>query len=273
VNSTPVTIAPADPDCIRLIQITDPHVQPVSDQQFKGLDTAQTLEQVIAAINAETEQPDLILATGDLAHDPIPMAYVRLRAILAQSGCPVFCLPGNHDHPVRMHHLLNHGRISTAKNIHCGDWQIMLLDSVVEGSEHGRLSDDEFLFVRRQLQCSTDRHVLIAVHHHPVDIGSPWMDAMKLSNGDEFLALIQRFPQVRCVIWGHIHQDFRSQLGDIQLIGSPSTCLQFKPNTLHFEKDELPPAYRKLTLWRDGRITTSLRWLEQPLPHDSVNWD
>ena len=273
MHTEPTEITPADPDCIRIVQLTDTHILPADHRQFKGLDTAQTLAQVIAAINADADRPDLILATGDLVHEPLPEVYTRLRAILQQAHYPVFCLPGNHDIPELMEGALNSGRLSTARLLGCGDWRLILLSTVVVGSEQGYLSDDELRFLEAQLQAGGATHLLIALHHPPVDVGSPWMDAMKVSNGAEFLAIIRRYPQVRCVLWGHIHQEFSLRLGTIQLIGSPSTCIQFKPRTPQFEKDVLPPAYRKLTLYRDGQITTSLHWLEQPLAHDSVSWD
>ena len=273
MNSEKINITPADPDCIRVIQITDTHILPADHRQFKGMDTALTLAQVIAAINADVDRPDLILATGDLVHDPLPEVYERLRCILQQANYPVFCLPGNHDQPELMHSMLNGGRLSTARLVVCGAWQLLLLNTMVPGSERGYLSEVELRFLKEQLQHNTHQHSVIALHHPPVDVGSPWMDAMKISNGEEFLAIIRRMPQVRCVLWGHVHQEFRSQLEQIQLIGTPSTCMQFKPNTLQFEKDVLPPAYRKLTLQRDGRVITSLHWLEEPLAHDSVSWD
>ena len=273
MNTKYIEITPADPDCIRVVQITDTHILPADHRQFKGMDTALTLAQVIAAINADTDRPDLILATGDLVHDPLPEVYERLRGILQQANYPVFCLPGNHDDPEVMESMLNSGRISTNNLIICGDWQLLLLNTMVPGSERGYLSEAELRFLEEQLQGNPSQHAVIALHHHPVDIGSPWMDTMKISNGEEFLAIIKHMPQVRCVVWGHVHQEFRSQLEQIQLIGTPSTCMQFKPNTLQFEKDMLPPAYRKLSLRRDGRVTTSLHWLEEPLAHDSVSWD
>ena len=273
MNSNYIKITPADPDCIRVVQITDTHILPADHRQFKGMDTALTLEQIIAAINTDADRPDLILATGDLVHDPLPAVYERLRGILQQANYPVFCLAGNHDDPELMQNMLNSGRLSTVKIIVCGNWRLLLLNTMIMGSERGYINEAELEFLEEQLQSNASEHALIALHHPPVDVGSPWMDAMKISNGGEFLAIIKRMPQVRCVLWGHIHQEFRSQLEQIQLIGSPSTCMQFKPNTQQFEKDVLPPAYRKLILRRDGGITTTLHWLTEPLAHDSVSWD
>ena len=48
---------------------------------------------------------------------------------------------------------------------------------------------------------------------------------------------------------------------DIQLIGTPSTCRQFKPNSDSFAMDNSPPAYRKIQLNNNGSIDTNVVWL------------
>lgn len=98
------------------------------------------------------------------------------------------------------------------------------------------------------------------------------MDRMMVSNGNELMSLVRDVPNVKCILWGHIHQDFTAQLGNIRLFGSPSTCIQFKPNTQEFEKDTLPPGYRKFKFYSDGSISSTLHWLNISMEHDKVNW-
>ena len=265
-------IVPLNPDCIHIVQVTDPHVFASNGQHLKGIDTAMSLEQVISMVNNDIERPDLILATGDLAHDPSPAAYEKFRGIMETTNCPVFCLPGNHDRPALMDNILNAGAISTCKSVCCGEWEFLLLDSVMEGDEKGFLRDSELQFLRTRLLNNGAEHIVVCLHHHPVEIGSPWLDRMKVANGDALLVLVREYPQIRCVIWGHIHQDYTSQFGQALLVGSPSTCIQFKPGTLEFEKDVLPPGYRKFRFHHDGRIDSSLHWLDTAMEHDNVIW-
>lgn len=266
------TVVPASPDYIQVIQVTDPHVFASNEQHLKGMDTAMSLERVIAMINNDLERPDMIMATGDLAHDPAPAAYEKFRGIMETANCPVFCLPGNHDRPALMDSSLNTGTISTCKSVCSGSWEFLLLDSVLEGEEKGYLSGDELQFLHSRLLKTHADYIAVWLHHHPVDIGSPWMDQMKVSNGMALFEIIMKFQQVRCVIWGHIHQDYTSQLGQVLLVGSPSTCIQFKPDTLEFEKDVLPPGYRKFRFRHDGRIDSTLHWLDSAMEHDNVKW-
>ena len=255
-------ITPADPGCIRVVQITDPHVFGTAGRQFKGTDTAMSLQRVISMVMEDVDTPDLILVTGDLVQDPVPEAYQNLRNILQTADLPVFCLPGNHDRPAMMDDLLNTGSLSTCKSVSCGVWEFCLLDSVLEDNEKGLLNAAELEFLQARLAASPAQHIVICLHHHPLPIGSPWMDEMMVENGAELLQLVRDKAQVRCVLWGHIHQEYTAQLGHILMLGSPSTCIQFKPETQVFETDVLPPGYRKFRFYRDGRIDSSVHWLD-----------
>lgn len=254
------TINSSDPGCINIIQITDMHIFLPGQQQPMGFDTVASLESVIEKINRD-EDPDLVLATGDLVHEPGSAVYLKLNRILRQLERPVICLPGNHDNSGLMHsHACGNG-IFTDKSVDCGPWRFVMLDSVIENAEGGYLQREELEFLKNQLLRKPAANVAVCLHHQPVNIGSPWMDAMQLQNGREFLEILEYCQDVKCVLWGHIHQEFSSRHEHIHLFGSPSTCIQFKPVTEKFTKDVLPPGYRKLQLYSDGRISTTVKWL------------
>ncbi len=48
----------------------------------------------------------------------------------------------------------------------------------------------------------------------------------------------------------------------VRVIGTPSSCAQFKPFEDEFALDDKPPAYRRIILNSDGSIETELIWLE-----------
>ena len=64
--------------------------------------------------------------------------------------------------------------------------------------------------------------------------------------------------KVRGVIFGHVHQAFDEDYRGRRIIGTPSTCRQFKPRADDFEVDDRPPAYRQITLAADGSIDAEL---------------
>lgn len=258
----PQTISLTDDDVIRVAQITDTHILAAPGDTFMGVDTQASLAAVIADIGELKSGPDLILVTGDLVHEPSPEAYHRFAALFGELQVPVCCLPGNHDDPALMFEQLNRGRISTPRLVNSKAWQILLLDSHLSGRHGGRLGARELDFLSTTLNEDSSSNVLIALHHHPARIGCVWMDNMMLENDEEFWTIVESQPSVRGILWGHIHQEYQERRGDVNLYGTPSTCAQFKPSTLLPVRDDLPPAYRLFELHPDGRIETSVRWLD-----------
>lgn len=254
-----MVITPGHPHRVRLLQLTDPHILGDRDARFDGMDTAASLDTVLAAVKALEDTPDVVLMTGDLAHEPEPAAYERLAQQLRVLEAPVFCLPGNHDDPDMMHERMNRDGISTCKAVAAGDWRMVLLDTWEQGTHGGRLSPRELDFLRERLAAANGYWVLIALHHPPVSIDSPWMDAMGLANPGDFFAIIDECPAVRGVIWGHIHQDFYHRRRGVHLFGTPSTCIQFLPGADHYERDARPPGFRELILHADGSLESRVR--------------
>lgn len=246
---------------IRILQLTDTHLYADGNRRLLGLNTLQCLREVIALARNEHPAPDFVLATGDLVHDASPAAYKLAAEELCSLGVPVFSLPGNHDDPDGMcTHLEAHG-VSCTKELQLGDWQILLLDSVIPGEEGGRLAQSELECLAGKLQEGSG-HVLVCLHHQPVKVGSAWIDTMALENADEFFAVLDACPRVRGVLWGHIHQDFDQLRNGVRLMASPSTCVQFTPGVDDFQVDLAPPGYRHLSLLPDGRIITEVKRLD-----------
>ena len=135
--------------------------------------------------------------TGDLVHDPVQTAYLLLLEQLQRLDAPVFCLPGNHDDPLLMERVLNDGNVSTCKTIAINQWLVLMVNSYLAGTHAGRLDESEIQWLQKQLRVFVNHPVLIALHHHPVVINSPWMDAMMLENPQVFLQVLESFPDVR----------------------------------------------------------------------------
>lgn len=239
-----------------IIQITDTHILSDPAGTFDGVDTAQTLSTVLTHIRAN-ERSDLVLLTGDLVHEPDQASYNRLQNLLNSTPAPIYAIPGNHDDPVLMRTALGEP-VRHERDIAINNWRILLLNSWLEGEHAGVLPATELQWFEARLNEQPDTPTLVALHHPPVSIGSPWMDAMGLRNPDDFLEILDRQPQVAGVIWGHIHQVFESERNGVRLLSCPSTCVQFKPGSHEYTKDELGPGYRRLILQEDGTIDSKV---------------
>jgi 3',5'-cyclic-AMP phosphodiesterase len=249
---------------LRVLQITDTHLYAEPQGRLLGVDTAESFHSVIDAVHRCDWCPDLILATGDLVHDATPKGYRQLAQVLDGFHVPVHCLPGNHDVPQVMREHLFGQRVDTPQVVDNGDWRIVMLDSVVVGEVGGHLADSELAMLEQALS-TTRRHVLVTLHHQPIPVGSRWIDDMGLDNGERLLRLIDAHPQVRGVLWGHVHQSFDRVENGIRWMASPSTCVQFAPHSDGFALDEEAPGFRLLALTPDGSIHSEvIRTLDMP---------
>jgi Icc protein len=246
---------------IKVLQITDTHLFGEPDGCLLGLNTEQSLKAVIADVAGKHLPADLVLATGDLAHQPTPAAYERLFANFSELGLPVYCLPGNHDEGQLLQSASGDGLCRFEAQAHHGGWHFVFLDSTIPGSEGAHLTQDSLQQLDEQLQSAPDAHTLVCLHHQPVLMGSRWLDTMALDNPDEFFAVIDRHPQVRGILWGHVHQEFTDTRKGVRLISTPSTCIQFKPDSNDFALDMTSPGYRWLILQPDGGIETGVERL------------
>lgn len=223
-----------------------------------GIDTEYYFHQVLDHAIAANPDIDLILVTGDLTQDPFAESYRRIERKLQSYGLPCVCLPGNHDDDALMRSAFNIGNVSCNKQTFLGNWQIIALNSQIPGQPGGRLEKQELDFLEDCLYAASDRHALIAVHHHCQTIESPWLDKIMLENGEEFLAVLSRYPAVKAVTCGHIHQVIDQKANAIRLVSAPSTCFQFEPKSLEFSVVDTAPGYRMFHLYRDGGLETQV---------------
>jgi Icc protein len=250
-------IEPLNPLAIKLIQITDSHLEEQVDGLLLGLNTDESLQAVIKLIAEEHCDVDLLLATGDISNCGSAASYQRFRSLTAAVADHTLWLPGNHDSNESMRKVIGEGEeLGTEADV--SSWKILMLDSSAKGEVGGRFSDDQLQLLRKNLEQSEGSHVLICLHHHPINIGCDWLDTQKVSNADQFFEVLDSFEHVRGVLWGHIHQVIDQQRNGVRFMASPSSCIQFAPNSPEFKLDLLPPGYRWLELSPDGTIETGV---------------
>ncbi|ANB03619.1 3',5'-cyclic-AMP phosphodiesterase [Ectothiorhodospira sp. BSL-9] len=249
---------------LRILQITDLHLCPQpGDVMGSGINTDDSLQRVLAQVKRQEPHLDRALVTGDLVHDPVPEAYQRVSQQLNALPCPVHCLPGNHDDTDLMEDTLAGSHLHCGKILSQDDWLIVLLNSAVPEESHGRLEDTELDLLEESLSRHPSRHALVCLHHPVVPVGTPWMDRIGLRNADDFWGVIDQHDKVRAVIFGHAHQVVDQTRNGVRLLCAPSTGAQFAPGSQTVRLDDLPPGYRRLDLFPDGRIHTWVEYLPQ----------
>ncbi len=245
-------------DSLNVLQLSDSHLFADPEGQLLGMQTLASLRRVIKDANETLPPIDLALVTGDLVHDASPAGYSLLKKELLHLNTPTYCLPGNHDDPEILKRSISGSPIGTPFSIQKKSWSIILLDSNLPGSTKGHLNDEQLSNLQQTLSHFPNHHTLIWLHHHTMPVKSKWLDTMILKNADDFFAITDQHPQIKGIICGHIHQAFEEKHKNALLLGSPSTCFQFKPNSTDFGIDNKAPGYRQLTLLPNGAIITKV---------------
>jgi Icc protein len=248
-----------NPD-VRILQISDPHLFANSEGRLRGVETLASMRRVLGHAMIRRSSIDAILCSGDLVNDDSG-GYAHFERELSALGKPVYCVPGNHDDPVRMRRALSKPPFQVGGYVDLGAWRIVLVDTCLPGQARGRISSTGLRALESAL-ASTDRYAMICMHHHPVEMSSHWLDAVSVENSAEFLAVVDAQPRVRLISWGHVHQFFDGRRQGVRLLATPSTCGQFLPLSDEFAVDSRPPAYRRLTLQADGSVETEVVWVE-----------
>jgi len=247
---------------IRVLHLTDPHLFADADGDFRGTVTQESLQRVLDHYEAGDWRADRTLITGDLIQDDSAKAYDRFRELLLPLNMRMHCIPGNHDIRDLMRPICSRPPFSYCAKEEIRDWLLLGLDSCINGEAGGEIAQEEFDRLDLIISESSAKHIMVCLHHPPIPMGSAWLDTVALRNGGKLLERLQVAGRVRLILFGHVHQPYDAEHLGMQVIGTPSTCSQFKPGSDDFALDDRPPAYRRITLNSDGTNSSELIWVE-----------
>ena len=246
---------------LNIVQISDCHLLADAQAAYNDINTANTLQQVLEHIQT-TERPDLLLLTGDIAQDELPQTYARLATQLTAFSCPILTLPGNHDDAA----YLTLSSPWQQQHWYDDHWQIIALDSNGPGQyQYSTTIRDAELARLDQLLHDHTQHAVIALHHPPIPMAHGWSDEMLVDNRQVLHDIIQRHPQVKAVVWGHVHCAWDYHDGQIHWLSCPSSYALFTVAAKLF-----PPmanagvGYRRLSLYANGEVRHQVVLLRRP---------
>ncbi|MDD5115275.1 MAG: 3',5'-cyclic-AMP phosphodiesterase [Methylobacter sp.] len=244
---------------LSILQLSDMHILSQPDATLLGINTLYYFRACLKQALTSDQHFDLLLLTGDLAQEPCIASYQQiLKCLEHYPDLPCLCLPGNHDDYDLMLQVFNTDKVSCNKQLLLNNWQVINLNSQIPGKPGGRLVEEELLFLEQCLKDYPALNAIIAVHHHFIKSNSKWMDTMMIENSEELLAIVRRFPQIKVLINGHIHQELEAEIGTAQVFGTPSTCFQFSPGSTQFSVDDTPPGYRLIHLGNNGNVNSEV---------------
>ncbi|MBL1241716.1 MAG: phosphodiesterase [OCS116 cluster bacterium] len=190
------------------IWMTDLHF--VAQGLVHGVDPRKNLSTAIAHINAHYADHQFCIISGDLVNQETTEDYTALEQQLKQLKIPYFPMIGNHDERDLIRSLLPLPENCMAEfiqySISTDEGLILCLDTHKAGEVEGELCNQRLEWLKNTLDAAQDTPVFIFMHHHPMELGLPMLDSIKLQNGDEFLDLIASYNSVKYLFMGHVHR-------------------------------------------------------------------
>jgi len=210
-----------------LAHLSDPHIGAdwFDDQAVPRLIAA------VEAVRALRPLPDAVLVTGDVADHATDEEYELVRELLAPLGVPVHALPGNHDGrgALRRHFdLPGAGDDPVQYSLDLGPLRLVAVDTTRPGEDSGALDGERLEWLDSELAQAPEQLTLVAMHHPPLVTGIPVWDDIGLALEDQqaLAAVIERHPQVRRLVAGHVHGTMISELAGRPVLTVPSTYAQ-----------------------------------------------
>lgn len=244
-------------------QISDPHI----GADWDGADSVAGLTQVLDAVFAMADRPDVLLVTGDLVEHATGEEYDLVAELLSAAPVPVHVLGGNHDRRDGLRArfgLPGEPAAPVQYSADLGPLRLVALDTTIPGRAGGELDAERLAWLDAELALAPRQPTLLAMHHPPASTGiAPW-DAIGLeAAGRAALGeIVARHPQVQRLVAGHIHQPLVSALAGRAVLAVPSTYVQAR---LDFTSSEIvlgggTPGFAVHALV-DGTIASYLRTL------------
>lgn len=241
-----------------LAQNSDLHVRAPGRLSYGVVDCAAMLQRAVASLLRLPQQPDAVVASGDLTDLGRPEEYAHLRRLLAPLAMPVLLMPGNHDDREALraafpeHAYLRHGGPFIQYALDVGALRIVALDTLVPGEPGGRLCAQRLQWLERTLAAAPERTTLLFLHHPPFTSLIGHMDGMALQDPESLAEIIRRHPNVERVLCGHLHRPVQVRFAGTIASSCASIAHQVElnlsdsaPARFTFE----PPAFQ-LHAWR-----------------------
>lgn len=248
----------------KIIVFTDIHITEPGETII-GIDTMARFKQGLA--HALDRHPDAarIVVTGDLTHHGTAEEYQHLKLALEDCPLPVSLMLGNHDRRDPFYATFDDAPRTSGGFVQSfcdiGDWRLVMLDTLDEDApiEHsGLLCDDRLQWMSNALGGAGARKRILFTHHPTFITGFNGMDHIGLRNRSELRRRLERHPNVRQIISGHVHRTIFSETGGIPsaVFKSPSHQMPMLLGDAagsHSSVDE-PGAYGILLLRDDGVV-------------------
>ena len=231
-----------------LIWLSDLHFE--HQGNVLGHDPRARLDAAVDHINTHFNDASLCVITGDMVETATAANYRAVRAALDRLEVPWVPMTGNHDDCALFleHFDLPPGARDAMPGfaqyvIERPGLRLICLDSLRAGSSAGELCAARLDWLESALSAAPDTPALVFLHHPPVPLGLPMLDADRLIEGEALIARLQRHGNVRHLCFGHVHRPTCGTVGGIAYASIRSVLYQAPPPEPAWTWDTFAPAH------------------------------
>lgn len=246
-------------DMLQIIHFSDCHLYPEDDAVKYDINTASSLSEILETASLRHPAADLAICSGDIAEKGDEVVYTSVAKHFSWLPMPIFVIPGNHDRPDLLKKHLPHGKICWQRSLNIGVWRLIFLDSTRRGTSTGWLRRAELEALEVALASEPERPTVVILHHPPVFVDTKWLDEMSLLNAGDFWTVLDRYIQVKAVLFGHLHFPVERRRKATILLGAPGTAWSHVEGVPDKKIVPGPAGYRWLNLYSDGHIESGLQ--------------
>jgi 3',5'-cyclic AMP phosphodiesterase CpdA len=209
------------------VQISDTHI---GFNKEANPDVNGTLTQTIDIVNGMSEQPALIIHTGDITHLSKPAEFdLAQQLLLRLRTTELHTVPGEHDttDATVTEYFNRFGKASDNKGYYSFDHagvHFLALVNVLQFKPGGlgTLGQDQIAWVAADLKGRSSSTPIVVFAHMPLwTIYEPW--GWGTGDADQLMSQLRRFGSVT-VLNGHIHQIVQKVEGNITFHTARSTA-------------------------------------------------
>lgn len=228
-----------------IAQISDTHIDP---EHENGSARLRDLEACVADINSLDTIPDVVIHTGDMAHNGDDEKYQLAFNILQKLTPPLLACPGNRDERSLLRERITIGRPLSDNSPYfqyvVDDFPVRLiaLDTINAQSNQGAYCQDRAEDLRTWLSSNSDKPTAMFMHHPPFEVTEskfplqydPWEGAERLAS-----ALKNQTHVIRGFC-GHAHRDSKGLVEGVPFSCVPSIARDLRLGEFEAELENIP---------------------------------
>lgn len=258
---------------MRIAQISDTHIATANPAAAGRIaDLAATVD----SINSLAEPVDVVIHTGDIAHDASAADYAAARAELTRLKSPLYTTIGNRDRrKPYFDAFAGDGYLDTEFGfaqyaVDLGELYLIAVDTQYRDTEMGGLGgfdSDRADHLNAKLAAANGKPTLVFAHHPPIELDDrPKLQFREAPEADLLCECLERHNALIGLLAGHVHRTNAVPFAGVTLSTLPSIAVDLsREKRAKGEGEETRidyPVYH-LHTFADGRLSTAAVNLEQ----------